>query len=169
MLLIESILLIEEWKIPSFLFPYHTSHDILQWLHRLYPVFINCARVVTGAFHVDRRADVSKRLLEIWENVRSNKKHLVELAEQIRSAKISASQVSFSPRYIDDVEGSDEGIMALVMKEAETACKTERSNERKTSENGPKPSQSNYNLLFFRNLGIYIALTYAYSIYKSRK
>jgi hypothetical protein len=55
-LLIESLLILEEMSLQSWLFQYHTSHDVVSFLRRLFPAFMNGCRCITGAFQVDKKA-----------------------------------------------------------------------------------------------------------------
>ncbi len=55
MLFIEVVLVLEEHKIPSWITSVYTSYDVITWLHRLFPAFLNGCRCILGAFVVDRR------------------------------------------------------------------------------------------------------------------
>ena len=74
MLFIEVILVLEEHKIPYWITSVYTSYDVMTWLHRLFPAFLNGpaiyltlllpahhvrtligCRCILGAFVVDRR------------------------------------------------------------------------------------------------------------------
>ena len=62
MLFIEVILVLEEHKIPSWITSVYTSNDVMTWLHRLFPAFLNGCRCILGAFVVDRRVVMVDKL-----------------------------------------------------------------------------------------------------------
>lgn len=56
MLLIEMLLLLEGYKIPVKLLPTNTTHDVISWLHKLFPAYMNGCRCIAGAFATDRKS-----------------------------------------------------------------------------------------------------------------
>ena len=56
MLLIEALLVLQEFQLPGWFLPHHTAHDVVSTMHRLFPAFMNGCRCITTAFHVERKA-----------------------------------------------------------------------------------------------------------------
>ena len=55
MLLIECLLVLIEYPLPSWFLPYHTAAEVVSVLHRTFPAFMNGMRCILGAFHDDRK------------------------------------------------------------------------------------------------------------------
>jgi hypothetical protein len=165
MLFVESLLLLEEWQLPVWLFPYHTTHDIVSYLHRLFPVFINCTRVVTGAFHVDHRVETVKRLNDVVSIYHANMNATTAIFRKLEASVLRAKEQS-QRRSIDD--DGNMGIMEMAMNEAENSARGKKYLHMTEPLKSPIDSKANPNLLFFRNLSIYIIAYYLYSKYRNR-
>lgn len=169
LLFIESVLLLEELEIPASFLPYYTSNDVVQFLHRLYPAYINCARCITGAFYVDRRQATSKALKDIWELVEKNTEKVKDIAMKIRSSSALHNPNSST---VDELHKLNcKGIMSLSLNEAEKcnigAIISMTENESLMKQVAAQRSAKKF--LILRNLGIYILAFYVYAQYKNRK
>lgn len=56
MLLLELILVVHEWRIPGWIFPQTTPHEIIASLHQIYPAFMHGVRCILAVVRVDRKA-----------------------------------------------------------------------------------------------------------------
>lgn len=72
MLLVEIILVLQEFTLPSWFLPSNTPYDCVANLHRIFPSYMNACRCVSGAYFVDRKANavqslgmIGNRMLEI--------------------------------------------------------------------------------------------------------
>jgi len=52
-LLCECLLVLQKWRLPYWLFPYSTAHDVAAMLRRLFPAFMNGCRTFLEAVSVD--------------------------------------------------------------------------------------------------------------------
>lgn len=165
MLLIECLLVIEEWKLPSWFFPYYSTHDVISFIHRLYPVYINCIRCVMGAFHTDFRNEATKRLDRLTNIVYQNVNLIKDISNQyLQTIRISKqNDLNLSTTSI-----ITNGYMAAVLEQS-----NKHKNDVNTSKYDPrirKSSQTWSNKLsFLRNLLIYCLVSYCYILYKYRK
>ncbi len=57
MLFVETVLVLEEFELPSWFLPYTTSHEVIATLHRLFPAFMNGGRSIIGVFSVNEKQD----------------------------------------------------------------------------------------------------------------
>ena len=55
-MLIEVLLVLQEFELPGWLLPYSTPYDIVATMHHLFPAFMNGCRCVTGALYVNHKA-----------------------------------------------------------------------------------------------------------------
>ena len=70
MLLIECVLILEQFKIPVWILSRITSYDVVSLLHRLYPAFMNGCRCIVGSFVVNHKNRRVEALLELSESSR---------------------------------------------------------------------------------------------------
>lgn len=102
MLLIESLILLEKWKFPTTILPYHTPHEMITFLHKIYPALINCCRCLLTAFYVDTRAVRIEALQEVAGIVDNTANKVKEVSlqmisstrSQLLSSSASSSKVS---------------------------------------------------------------------------
>ena len=87
-LLIEIILVLEEVKIPIWLFPYFTEHDVISVLHRLFPAFMNGCRCIIGAYMVDKKEKVVETLTVLSESSKQCTQKLMHLTSMTLSTLI---------------------------------------------------------------------------------
>ena len=78
-LLIEILLVLEEVKIPIWLLPNHTSHDVVSVLHRLFPAFMNGCRCIIGAFTVDHKEKRVEALTSLSEASKESTQKLIHI------------------------------------------------------------------------------------------
>lgn len=104
MLVIESLLVIEEVPLPRWFFPYNTPHDVVAFLHSLYPTFMNGSRSIMGAFYVDTKAVREEALQSLIEASKATTLRASSLIQSILSNQNYLTQVGE-----DEAEG---GIMA---------------------------------------------------------
>lgn len=78
-LLMEILLVLEEVKIPIWLLPYHTSHDVISVLHRLFPAFMNGCRCIIGAYTVDQKEKRVEALTALSEASKESTQKLIHL------------------------------------------------------------------------------------------
>ena len=105
MLLVESLLVLEEFQIPTWLLQYYTAHDVVSLLHRLFPALMNGGRSIIGAFQVDRKAN----RLEVLEALNAT------------TQRVSLLTVGMVQDVLARQDGAlesvrDEGIMAIALK-----------------------------------------------------
>jgi hypothetical protein len=70
-LLIESLLVLERWSLPTFLFPYTTAHDFVSLLRRLFPAFMHGCRTVLGSLYVDEKQERVILLNQVVDSARA--------------------------------------------------------------------------------------------------
>jgi hypothetical protein len=91
MLLIECTLVLEQVELPLWLLPYHTTHNVVSLLHRLFPAYMNGCRCIIGAFVVDRKARMIETLQELSEATRTVTQKAISVVQTaslaIRSAE----------------------------------------------------------------------------------
>lgn len=90
MLLVESLLVIEEVQLPTWFFPQSTSHDLVAFLHRLFPAFMNGSRSILGAFHVDRKAEREEMLQRVLESYKATSLRASSMIQSLLSKRIVA-------------------------------------------------------------------------------
>jgi hypothetical protein len=78
-LLIEILLVLEEVKIPIWLLPNHTAHDVVAVLHRLFPAFMNGCRCIIGAYTVDHKEKRVEALTSLSEASKESTQKLIHL------------------------------------------------------------------------------------------
>lgn len=121
MLLVESLLVIEEVQLPTWFFPQSTSHDIVAFLHRLFPAFMNGSRSILGAFYVDRKAEREVLLQKVLESYKATSLRASSLIHSLLSKKMLAKEAE---NGIADSEGviahALQGIRRLVALSADT-------------------------------------------------
>lgn len=166
MLLIESLLLLEEWPLPLWFFPSYTAHDILSFMHKLFPAFINCARVVTGAFHVDKKDFVIKELKDIVEIAEKSKEKIEGSVKRLLSVR-AHEILSIRSTAHEAGHSSDEGIgiMELAVRDSRRLSNSTLSSKSLSSTSGTVKSK----WIFWRNVLAYVVVTYLHTLYKSRK
>ena len=62
MLFVETVLVVEEFELPSWFLPYTTSHEVVATLHRVFPAFMNGGRSIIGVFSVNEKEDTLRAL-----------------------------------------------------------------------------------------------------------
>ena len=62
MLFVETVLVLEEFELPSWFLPYTTSHEVVATLHRVFPAFMNGGRSIIGVFSVNEKEDTVRAL-----------------------------------------------------------------------------------------------------------
>ena len=102
-LLVETLLVLEEFVLPTWLFPYHTAYDVVSTLHRLFPAFMNGCRCLIGAFQVDRKAD----RVAILTSLNASVQRISLTAGSIVQDFMGVGQSSFT---------TSEGLVALALK-----------------------------------------------------
>jgi len=115
-LLFESILILEEVKLPLWFFPYQTSFDIITVTKRMFPAFMNGCRCITSSFHVDRK---DKIVADLSRAVSAVKQSTIKLTEVIQSVLDNSFLTKKENQGNQD---SEEGIVAsaiLQMKKKE--------------------------------------------------
>ena len=118
MLLLESLILLDKWKLPNYVFPYYTPHEMLSLLHKVYPAFINCCRCLITAFHVDYRAKRIEELQEVLAAVDSTTKKFRDISQVIlQLATKSAAVISSS----ESLPIESAGIMSLALQNVQGA------------------------------------------------
>jgi hypothetical protein len=169
MLLVESALVLEQIDIPVWLLPYHSSHDVVSLLHRLYPAYMNGCRCIIGAFVVDhktRRLEAMQELSDATRAVTMKSVSVVQsAASAIRAAesqtiaangtKAASSEVG-SSSMVDYLRAhkSASANSAIDMVKTKAALVADRHALQKKE----KASSADYSWL--RNLAIYIAARY---------
>ena len=78
-LLIEILLVLEEVQIPIWLLPYHTSHDVIAVLHRLFPAFMNGCRCIIGAYTIDQKEKRVEALTALSEASKESTQKLIHI------------------------------------------------------------------------------------------
>ena len=93
MLLVETLLVIEEVSLPTWFFPQSTPHDVIAFLHRLFPAFMNGSRSILGAFHVDRKAEREELLQRLLDSYRATSLRASSMIQTFLSKKVVAKEV----------------------------------------------------------------------------
>ncbi len=88
-LFVECLLVLGGVTLPIWLFPQHTSHDIVTMCHKLYPAFMNGCRCICGSFYQDSQSVRLKLLTELNESVKLN------------SSRISTIGKLFLDKYLE--------------------------------------------------------------------
>lgn len=104
-LLFECILILEEVKLPFWLFPYLSSFDLVTVAKRMFPAFMNGCRCISSSYHVDRKEKLAAEL------------SLAVSAVKQTSLKVNELVQSFLDNYMKrnaqkDDNDLDEGIVA---------------------------------------------------------
>eukprot|EP01038_Epipyxis_sp_PR26KG_P015673 gene15673-21199_t len=117
MLLVESLLVVKEIDLPSWILPYHAPSDIVSTLHRLFPAFMNGCRCITGAYYIDRKAVIVLELEALANSTREANLILGSVCQSVQDITSSNSiQNSDSVSdLLDTGNGSSTGFMAQTM------------------------------------------------------
>ena len=83
MLLVETALVLHERKLPTWFMSTHTSHDVVVWLHRLFPAFMNGCRCIIGSLTADRKTMYVDALTGLSSSASIMTKKLVLCAKQL--------------------------------------------------------------------------------------
>lgn len=107
-LLVESLLILEEVKIPVWLLQYHTSHEVVSTLHRLFPAFMNGCRCIVSAFDVDRKANRLQAL-----------NNLIDVTKRVSLMTASIVQDVLGTHNCEIATITEQGVMAVALKTKE--------------------------------------------------
>ena len=121
MLLMEFMLTIHEFELPSWFFPFFTPYDMISTAHRLFPAYMNACRCVTGAFYVDARkqtVDALETLISANRDVTLKASTLVRSYQEYGSSPSTLSLDGFA-----EVNGS-KGLMSSLLHEIKLTVST---------------------------------------------
>lgn len=90
MLLIESLLVLQEFSLPKWFLPQSTSHDVVAFLHRFFPAFMNGSRSILGAFHTDPKVERETSLAEVVEGSKTVTLRVSSLIQSLMASKYVA-------------------------------------------------------------------------------
>jgi len=167
MLLVETVLVLHEYKIPTWFMSTNTSHDVILWLHRLFPAFMNGCRCVIGSLASDRKTMYVEALSEMSDSVTVMSKKLMSSAQQLHKS----IEYMRSGRFDAKVSSRAElGIVMDALQSIESRCEDSSHIEnivtasakrvedpvlsRRAAQKGSSP------LLFVRNIALYLVVRY---------
>jgi hypothetical protein len=104
MLLLELLLVVQEVQLPSWFFPFLTPHDIVTFLHRLFPSIMNGGRCITAALYVDKKA-VRVQALEQLEEAT---KDVTMQASKVCDTVTSSIAAQYAKQYEEQFLSSDD-------------------------------------------------------------
>lgn len=67
MLVIEVMLMLQEFTLPDWFLPSYTAHDIIVLLHNLFPAYLNGCRCIGGFLYVDLDEHTKQLLLALYQ------------------------------------------------------------------------------------------------------
>lgn len=109
MLLVELLLILKEVELPMKLFPYLTSHEFINILHRLFPAFMNGCRCITGAFFQDSKVIREKALDELSNITKDITMKVDQISHSIQELVHTIHDRRRSERQLIDDQGEGEG------------------------------------------------------------
>lgn len=110
MLFVESMLVIKEAELPRWFLPQRTPHDVVTFLHRLYPALMNGSRSILGAFYEDPKLKREEKLQQIVEVSRANTLKAFSLMQFLLAGKIISKD--------EALKSSSDGIIADTLRAA---------------------------------------------------
>jgi len=154
-LLVESVLLLEEKPLPVWLFQYHTAHDLVSTLRRLFPAVMNGGRCIIGAFNVDKMG----ARVGILDSLNSTLQK-VSLTAGIIAQEVIGEEAAEATQ--------DEGIMDLMLKAKENPSSSVSEGILKKAEMLVDPvklkrqqqQEGQHILVVLRNLALFVGARY---------
>lgn len=154
-LLVESVLLLEEKPLPVWLFQYHTAHDLVSTLRRLFPAVMNGGRCIIGAFNVDKMG----ARVGILDSLNSTLQK-VSLTAGIIAQEVIGEEAAEATQ--------DEGIMDLMLKAKEKPSSSVSEGILKKAEMLADPvklkrqqqQEGQHILVMLRNLALFVGARY---------
>jgi len=119
MLLIEMLLILEGNKIPVFLLPSNTSHDVISWMHKLFPAYMNGCRCIIGAFTVDRKGYRVEALRSLLEHGHTSIEKIESIAQHFSSLVSSKTGTKYGHS-----SGSSGGTVVAALLAVRERCQT---------------------------------------------
>ena len=175
MMFIESLLVLQEVALPNWLLPNYSTFDVITIMHRLYPVFINCTRSITGAFYEDIRQNRVKLLTKLTDIINKNGNYLNDLLKQtidiysndfIENNSIEFNDNNNETSINESIPTIAIGLMDKAIIKAEKSILYKPIIEK---------SQPNFIVFYWfkyeyiRNLLIYLIVSYVYNLYRTNK
>ena len=94
LLVLESLLILEEVPLPNWFLPYQTSYDIVSLSHRLFPAFMNGSRSIFGAFY----EDPSIKRVEALQDITTNNKQILGKVQGVLQSCIDKFTIRVIPK-----------------------------------------------------------------------
>jgi len=108
--LVECLLVLEHEALPTWLFPFTTSFELVALLRRLFPAFMHGCRTVLGALYVDEKAYRVASLSSLSQSTRhSGKAVTATVGDTVTALKAQLSVVDVNGAYAQSSSGAGTG------------------------------------------------------------